>query len=120
MWCCLLGTITAGNSVTGVLSAAQAVVPGGRQPVRQDREGLSARHADAASHPDALTLIVVALAEPPSVADDGVVTAHGALPRQAVQRDHPGSILSWASGSAIKRITAGVKAAADRPCQVSI
>ena len=32
----------------------------------------------------------------------------------------PGSILSFASGSAIKRITAGVKAAADRRCQVSI
>jgi hypothetical protein len=32
----------------------------------------------------------------------------------------PGSMLSFASGSAIKRITAGVKAAADRPCQVSI
>jgi hypothetical protein len=28
-------------------------------------------------------------------------------------------MLSFASGSAIKRITAGVKAAADRPCQVS-
>ena len=26
-------------------------------------------------------------------------------------------MLSFASGSAIKRITAGVKAAADRPCQ---
>ena len=37
-----------------------------------------------------------------------------------VQRDHPGSMLSFASGSAIKRITAGVKAAADRRCQVSI
>jgi hypothetical protein len=52
----------------------------------------------------------VALAEPPSVADDGVVTAHGAAPRQAFQGNHPGSILSCASGSAIKRITAGVKA----------
>ena len=65
---------------------------------------------DSAPHPNTFVTVIVGLAEPPSVADDGVVTAHGALPRQAVQRDHPGSILSWASGSAIKRITAGVKA----------
>ena len=110
MRCCLLGSITGGDSLTGVLPAAQAVVSRRREPVRQDREGLSTRQADAASHPDALALIIVALAEPPAVADDCVVTAHGAAPRQAVQGDHPGSILSCASGSAIKRITAGVKA----------
>ena len=52
--------------------------------------------------------------------DDGVLPADGTLPRQEGQRDHPGSILSFDSGSAIKRITAGVKAAADRRCQVSI
>ena len=54
------------------------------------------------------------------MADDRVVLANGTSPRQEVQRNHPGSMLSSASGSAIKRITAGVKAAADRPCQVSI
>ena len=75
---------------------------------------------DSASHPDRFVLIVVALAESPSVADDRGLPADGTLPRQEGQRDHPGSMLSFASGSAIKRITAGVKAAADRRCQVSI
>jgi len=54
--------------------------------------------------------VVVALTESPAVADDRVVTANGTSPRQQLQRDHPGSMLSFASGSAIKRITAGVKA----------
>ena len=44
------------------------------------------------------------------MADDRVVLANRTSPRQKVQRDHPGSMLSFASGSAIKRITAGVKA----------
>jgi hypothetical protein len=44
------------------------------------------------------------------MANDRVIPANRALPRQEVQRDHPGSMLSFASGSAIKRITAGVKA----------
>ena len=51
---------------------------------------------------------------------DRILPADGTLPRQEGQRDHPGSMLSFVSGSAIKRITAGVKAAADRRCQVSI
>jgi hypothetical protein len=55
-------------------------------------------------------MIVVALTESPSVADDRVVVADRASPRQKSQRDHPGSVLSFVSGSAIKRITAGVKA----------
>ena len=55
-------------------------------------------------------LVIVALTESPSVADDRVVTANGTSPRQEIQGDHPGSMLSFASGSAIKRITAGVKA----------
>jgi hypothetical protein len=62
----------------------------------------------------------MALAEPPSVTGDRILPADGTLPRQEGQRDHPGSMLSFVSGSAIKRITAGVKAAADRRCQVSI
>jgi hypothetical protein len=52
----------------------------------------------------------VALTESPSVADDRVVPADWTSPRQEVQWDHPGSMLSFASGSAINRITAGVKA----------
>jgi hypothetical protein len=60
------------------------------------------------------------LAEPPTVANDRVVLTKRAHPRQEMQRHYPGSLLSLVSGSAIKRITAGVKAAADRRCQVSI
>jgi hypothetical protein len=48
--------------------------------------------------------------EPSSMAHDRVVPANWTSPRQAVQKDHPGSMLSFVSGSAIKRITAGVKA----------
>jgi hypothetical protein len=48
------------------------------------------------------------------MADDRVVVANRASPRETVQGDHPPdhprSMLSFASGSAIKRITAGVKA----------
>jgi hypothetical protein len=65
---------------------------------------------DSAPYPDAFAPVIVGLAEPPSVAGDRVVQAKRTLPRQEVQRDHPGSMLSFASGSAIKRITAGVKA----------
>jgi hypothetical protein len=65
-------------------------------------------------------LVIVTLTPSPAVADDGVVKADGASSRQKRQRNHPGSLLSFPSGSAIKRTTAGVKAAADRRCQVSI
>jgi hypothetical protein len=53
---------------------------------------------------------IMGWAEPPSMADDRVVAANRTSPRQELQRDHPGSMLSFASGSAIKIITAGVKA----------
>ena len=106
----LLGSIAGGDPFARLLPAVKAVVAGWRQPIRQNGEGLPARLTDSAPHPDAFVLVVVALASAPSMADDGVVKANGTSPWQAVQRDHPGSILSFASGSAIKRITAGVKA----------
>ncbi len=81
-----------------------------REPIRQDGEGLAARSADPAPHPDAIVSVVVGLAEPPAVADDRLVLAERAQPRQEIQRNYPGSVLSLVSGSAIKRITAGVKA----------
>jgi hypothetical protein len=52
----------------------------------------------------------MALTKSPAVADDRIVMANRTAPRQKFQRDYPGSMLSFASGSAIKRITAGVKA----------
>ena len=65
---------------------------------------------DSASHPNVFVVFIVGLAGTPSVADDRVVVANRTSPRQEVQWDHPGSMLSFVSGSAIKRITAGVKA----------
>jgi hypothetical protein len=118
--CGLFGSITGGDVFTGLLPAGKAVVAGWRQPIRQGGEGLSAWSTDSTPHPNAFVLIIVTLTQPPPVADDRVITANRTSPRQEVQRDHPGSALSSASGSAIKRITAGVKAAADRRCQVSI
>ena len=57
-----------------------------------------------------MVLVVMGLAEPPAVPHDRVVLAERAQPRQEMQRHYPGSLLSLVSGSAIKRITAGVKA----------
>jgi hypothetical protein len=65
---------------------------------------------DSTPHPNAFVPVVVGMAESPSVANDRVAPANRTLPRQEVQGDHPGSLLSFSSGSAIKRITAGVKA----------
>ena len=80
------------------------------EPIGEDREGLVARLTDSASYPEAFVLVIMALAESPSVADDRVVPTDRTSPRQEIQWDHPGTMLSFASGSAIKRITAGVKA----------
>ena len=108
--CCLLNRVTGTNPLPGQLSTPQSVVPGRRQLIRQDREGLAARLTDSAPHPDACAPVIVPLTNSPAMADDGVVMANRTAPRQKFQGDHPGSLLSFASGSAIKRITAGVKA----------
>jgi hypothetical protein len=65
---------------------------------------------DSTPHPNVFVPVIVGLAQPPSMADDRVVAANRASPRQKLQWDYPGSMLSFASGSAIKIITAGVKA----------
>jgi hypothetical protein len=52
----------------------------------------------------------VALTKSPAVADNRVASAKRTASRQKLQGDHPGSVLSFASGSAINRIKAGVKA----------
>ena len=118
--CRLLGRITGGEVLTGLLPAVKTVVARWRQPIGQDGKGLPARLTDSAPHPDTYVAVIVSMAEPSSVANDRIIPAYGTSPRQQAQRDHPGSALSSASGSAIKRITAGVRAAADRRCQVSI
>ena len=107
---CLFHGITGGEVLTGLLSATQAERRRRHQPIGQDREGLATRVADSASHPNAFVPVVVSLTGTPSMANDRVVLADRTSPRQEVQGDHPGSMLSFASGSAIKRIRAGVKA----------
>jgi hypothetical protein len=106
----LLGRIAGGDPLARLLPAVKAVVPAWRQPIRQNRESLAARLTDSAPHPDAFVLVIVALASAPSMANDRIDVADWTVPRQTVQRNHPGSMLSSGSGSAIKRITAGVKA----------
>jgi hypothetical protein len=99
-----------GDVLTGLLSAPQGERRRRYQPIGQDGEGLPAGMTDSASHPNVFVVFIVGLAEPSSMPDDRVVLAKGTSPRQEVEGDHPGSMLSFASGSAIKRITAGVKA----------
>ena len=106
----LLNGSPGGDVLTSPLSAMQGERRRRRQPIRQDRERLPAGMTDSASHPNVFVVFIVGLAEPSSMPDDRVVLAKGTSPRQEVEGDHPGSMLSFASGSAIKRITAGVKA----------
>ena len=107
---CLFNGITGSEVLTGLLSATQAERRRRNQPIGQDRETLSTGGTDSTSHPDAFVPVVVSLAGTPSMADDRVVLADWTPTRQEVQGDHPGSMLSVASGSAIKRITLRVKA----------
>jgi len=88
----LLHGVTGTDLLTGLLSAAQSVVPGRHQPIGQNRERLATRRTDSASHPDPGAPVIVALTPPPSVADDRVVSATRTAPRQQLQRNHPGSV----------------------------
>jgi len=92
----------------GLLPAVKAIVTARRRPSRQDGECFAAGPAQSAPNANDS----VGLFMPPTVADDSLVAAQKTPPWQLLQREggHPGSILPSASGSAIKRITAGVKA----------
>lgn len=98
------------DPLAGLPSTMQAEMSEWSQPVGQDGEGLLAWPTDSTPRPEEAMLIIVALTESPAVADDGVVLADRTSPGQKIQWDHPGSMLSFAPGSAIKRIKAGVKA----------
>ena len=87
-----------------------SVVAGRCEPIGQDREGFLEGPADSAPHQDVFTPVIVGQTQPPSVTGDRVVIANWTSSGQEFQRDHPGSMLSFDSGSVIKRITAGVKA----------
>jgi len=53
--------------------------------------------------------IVMRLPQTATVADNRGVLTCLTPPWQQLERNYPGSLLSFGSGSAIKRITAGVK-----------
>lgn len=110
MRCRLLGSITGADSLACLLPTIQCEMTGRGQPFRQYCEGLPAWAADAAADPDALVISIVRLPQSPPVTDDRVAMAKWAEARQEIERNHPGSSLSCPSVSAIKRITAGVKA----------
>ena len=86
--------------------AMKAVVAAGRRPDRQDGEGLVARRATTPPETDDIVNFVMRLFAPVAVADDRAVPTERTPAWQQVQRErgHPGSRLSSASGSAIKRI----------------
>jgi hypothetical protein len=75
---------------------------------------------DSASHPNVFVVFIVGLAGTSSVADDRVVVANRTSPREEVQWDHPGSMLSFVSGSAINRITAGVRTGLHPPGEIMV
>jgi hypothetical protein len=106
----LLQGIPGGNSFTRLSSAKHAKVSGRHEPIWQDGEGHAARMTDSAPDPHTLVQVIVDLTKPTSMANDCVAPAQRTPPGKEFQRDDPGSVLSFVSGSAIKRITAGVKA----------
>jgi hypothetical protein len=81
MRCCTLGRLTGSDPLAGLLSTPQAVVSERHQPIRQYREGLPAWLTDSAPHPDGGALVIMALAKPPSMADDRIVMANRTAPR---------------------------------------
>jgi hypothetical protein len=105
----LLDGVTNGDPLAGLFAAMQAIVRNRCQPIGQDREGFLARPANPAPHPNIFVPIIVCLSKPPSVADDRVVLASWASPWKEFQRNYPGSMLTFGSGSAIKSVTIGVK-----------
>jgi hypothetical protein len=106
----LFSGITGRDALAGLLPARHGEMPRRRQPVGQNGEGPPARKANPTPYPNAFVLVIVRLAQSSAVANDCVVAANRAKPRQKLQGHYPGSVLSLLSGSAIKRTTAGVKA----------
>ena len=106
----LFGNDASADSVACLLAIPQSEMRERNEPIRQDGERLPAWMADAAADPDAPVSVIVCLPESASVADDRLTVAQRTYPRQKLKRNYSGSRLSCVSGSAIKRITAGVKA----------
>jgi hypothetical protein len=105
MWRGILDRIASADALTRVLATTQRKLRRWCEPVGQHRERLMARAADAPPHPQAVVQLVVSLPESTSVTDDRVAMTNRTSPRQTLQRNYPGSRLSFVSGNAIKRIT---------------
>jgi len=67
--------MTSRDPLAELLATVQAVTPRRCQPIGQDRIGLLARLTDSAPHPDVRAIVIVALTEALSVADDRVAVA---------------------------------------------
>jgi hypothetical protein len=95
-----------------LLPTIEGVASVWRRPDRQNCECPPAEWTSHAANPDAIVLLIMCLFSALSMTDEGLLTAKWTLAGQKMQRErgHPGSVLSFASGSAIKRIKAGVKA----------
>jgi hypothetical protein len=95
-----------------LMPAAQRVPTIGRRPTGPNGEGLATQSAEPPAHPDPIWLAVMRLLAPFPVTDDRCLLTQRAPAWHLPQIDprHPGTGLSSDSGSAIKRITAGVKA----------
>jgi hypothetical protein len=106
----LLHGMACGDALASLLAAKQAERRRGHKPIGQDRESPPARLTYSAAHPNTFVPVVMSMPEAPSMADDGAVPTDRTLSREKIQGDYPGSALSFVSGSAIKRITAGVRA----------
>jgi hypothetical protein len=102
--------MTGGDPLTSLLSAVQSELGRRNEPLSQNREGLVAQPANPTPYPDLCVTVVVCLPKPTSVTDNRVTSAKRTPPWQKAQRDHPGSGLAFGSGSATKRIMAGVRA----------
>jgi hypothetical protein len=79
-------------------------VPKRNQPVGQDREGVVALPTESTSNPHLCMSVVMRLPQSPAMPDDRGSLTNRTPPRQAIQWNYPGSLLSSASGSAITRI----------------
>jgi hypothetical protein len=111
---CLPCRLTSGDPFAGLLSAMQAVMSERHQPVRQDRDSVVALPTEATPNPHACVHVVVRLAEPLAMTNDGCSLTNWTPPRQAIQWNYPGSLLSSASGNAITRIRLALRGATDR------
>ncbi len=103
--------VVGAHLVPGLLPAIDAVVAVRRRPEGRT-VNVPAGSASPATNPDPIALRVVSLLAPLSVAHDGSVARTGQRRgnRHSGIAVTPASVLCSGSGSAIKRITAGVKA----------